>query len=234
MKNKTFIPLAALAVVAVAATGFFALPRRAPEPPRGPVVVFTGLDGSDSVREQSQGQAPLLGAGVNLVALLGEVLDPNRDRMTVFRVDWQVREFYDGHAPRDPEAFHHTLIQHMKPRPERSRTLPALFWVEVARRAQDAAHPVAILYAGDADNDDLTAASLDTMRRAALALGKNPRVVAVYICGANPKNWAGLRAVFAPLGDRLHLQAPSEMEVMSLVDSLEAARPEPDPRLVRR
>ena len=234
MKTNTPTPLAIAVVATVAGLGIFALSRRSPAPPRGPVGVLVGLDASDSVRAQHEGQSPLLGASVNLVAQLGETLDPNRDRLTVFRVDSQTQEFYDAKAPRDPEAFHHTVIQRMKPRPRRGGTFPARFWAEVARRAQGASRPVAVLYAGDADNDDFTAAALDAMRRAGLALGKNPRVAAVYICGANPKNWAGLRRVFAPLGDRLHLQAPSEMDVTPLVAGLEDARPQPDSRLARR
>lgn len=234
MKTNTPNPLATAAVVTVAGLGIFALTRSSPEPPRGPVGVLAGLDASDSVRAQHEGQAPLLGMSVNLVAQLGETLDPDHDRLTVFRVDSQTQEFYDANAPRDPEAFHHTVIERMKPRPRRGGTFPARFWTEAARRTQAASHPVAVLYAGDADNDDFSAASLDAIRRAGLALGKNPRVVAVYICGANPKNWAGLRRVFAPLGDRLHLQAPSEMDATPLVAGMEDARPQTDARLVRR
>ena len=72
------------------------------------------------------------------------------------------------------------------------------------------------------------------MKAAGARLGRNPRVVAVYICGANPKNWARLREIFAPLGDRLHLQEPSQMDVTPLVRELEAARPRPQTRVAQR
>lgn len=224
-KNNT---RAIVAVLALAGLGLLALSPRSSAPPRGPVNVMVGLDASKSVRVAQEGRTPLLGAGVNLVAQLGETLDPDRDHLTVFRVDWRTQEFFDATAPSDPEAFQHTVIEQMKPLPQREGTFPALFWVEVARRAEEAPHPVAILFTGDADNDDLSEASLRAMRAAGVALGKNPRVVAVYISGANPKNWARLRDIFAPLGKRLHLQEPSQMDVSPLMTELDAARPQPD------
>ena len=136
--NKTTVRNVALALALLGA-GLFALSNRSTGPQGGPVGVMAGLDASQSVRARSGEGAPLLGAGVNLVAQIGETLDPAR--ITVFRVDWQTQEFYDASAPRDPEAFHHTIIERMKPLPTKSGTYPALFWAEAARRAQDAPHP---------------------------------------------------------------------------------------------
>jgi hypothetical protein len=221
--NKNITPII-VGVAVVVALGFLVL---RPKAPQGRAVdVLAAIDVSDSTRLPLPGGGHLMGRSIELLARVGTRLDYSRDHLTIFRVERETREFYDDLAPRSREKFQWFLIRHTKPAPAHSGTFPARFWTQAAARAARASEPVAVVYLGDADNDDLTPASRDEMSRAAQQLASNAQVREVSIYGANPKNWETLRQVFAPLDAKgiLHLHASDEMAVKPLMEEIEAMR----------
>lgn len=172
--------------------------------------VYLGLDTSASWRS-------CLGVSATLCARTALRLDPNHgDRLTLYRLDSSAREFCDGPAPESGDRLQRTIITEVQSVSQTRGTFPARFWTAVAERAQADASSVAIGSVAigcfsDGDNDDQTAAAQTEIRRAARRLAANPRVVSISIWGAAPRNWAALRAEFAPLGDRFHLCPPPEM-----------------------
>jgi hypothetical protein len=84
--------------------------------------------------------------------------------------------------------------------------------------------PVAVALFSDGDNDDMRSSSQERLREAARALAANPRVAAVAIYGVSPENRRPIEECFAPLGDRLQLFAPEEIDAAPLLERLDAAR----------
>lgn len=220
MKNQAPLCVAGAVVIALLVVAL----RHAAPAPGSAVLVIEALDASDSVRQELPAGGTLLGRVIVTLAKVGARLDASRDQLAVFRVDRDAKEFYDQAAPASREKFQWSLIHATQAPAAHRGTFPAKFWTQAAARAATSQGPVAIAYGGDADNDDLTAQATQELQAAAQRLGANPRVSDVSIFGANPKNWATLRAIFAPLGDRLHLYAPDQMNPAPFLERLAAAR----------
>lgn len=229
MRTRTIAgPVLAAAVVAGATLLLVAgCPRPAPSPsPSGTsatkiagVHLVVGLDASVSARSH-------LGGYAVLAAQLAGRLTPGQDRLTLFRVDDQTAEFLDKPATGSADATLATIVQELQTVSPRRGTLPEKFWREAADRAQGASSPVVLVLFSDADNDDQRAGSAEAIRQAGHQLAKNSHIRAVVVCGAERRNWAGLRRCFAPLGERFHLIGPSEMEIERLARYLDATRQE--------
>ena len=179
-------------------------------PPRH---VLASLDVSGSAKAQK-------GSFLAVTVGVAEAITLDRDTLTLYRLDRDTREFYDGPVGGDGESLAATLAEETQAQTNQSRTLPAPFWREAARRAQTDSGPVYILLLSDGDNDDLRQASWDDMAASAKLLGENAHVRSVVLCGVRPANWARLRQCFAPLGDRLHLMAPGQAKTEEVVKAL--------------
>lgn len=199
--------------------------------PTVPVTLFAGIDASRSQRDTQPDGGTRLGHSRELVADLAPRLVAGLDRVKVFRIDRECREFFDEPAPAGSEAFLGTLIDNTIEPPAENETRPALFWTDIAKQAASPeltpGAAIAIAAAGDADNDDLSPDSAARIAQAARELAANPRVVSVEFFGADPSNWATLRRLFAPLGARLRLHGPQEMDGDGLLARLNAARVQP-------
>jgi|GEM_PF-2355448 len=227
MKNNTL----SFVAVAVVITSLITFAVLRPSAPQGSAVrLIAGIDTSDSVRDQDTAGGTLLGRCIACLARLSARLDQHRDRVTIIRIDREAREFYDQNAPRSREKFQWLLISETRPAAKVGGTFPAKFWAKAAERAQGVTVPVAVCLFSDSDNDDLSATARSEMQHAAKLLADNPHVVAVCCYGAHSKNWENLRTVFAPLGDRLQLRGPEEMDPTPLLSQLETARHRPQAR----
>jgi hypothetical protein len=169
-----------------------------------PKGLMVGVDASLSARRD-------LGAYGMFVMALSQQLEPGVDRLTLYRVERKTEEFRDSLFDGDTEALLRSIRQAVKPLPQRTWTLPAAFWQEVATRARTTKQPLAICLLSDGDNDDFTTASEQVMRAAANSLAACPQVRSVTIAGARPESWHHLRRVFAPLGERFTLIAPPDL-----------------------
>ena len=166
--------------------------------------LYVGLDTSGSWR-------PYLGVSASLCAQQAVGLNPDRDKLTLFRMDSSTREFSNGSAPESTEQIQQVIVAEVNSTSATRGTFPARFWAAAAERAESDSGPVTVEAFSDGDNDDLSAKSLSAMKAAARRLAVNPHVSGVYIFGAEPRNWAILRGEFAPLGNRLHLISPPEL-----------------------
>lgn len=179
-----------------------------------PIWVLIGIDNSGSAKSQES-------AAVYQASTLVLRLNPDADHLTLYRVDHEVWEFFDGHPPISRDRLLGLMTQELrKPLPDPG-TRPVLFWREIANRAATARGPVCIVFCSDGDNDDLSSQSRLVFRQAAVALARNPSVFRVVVVGARPCNWAGLRSDFAPLGDRFVLTVsaqPSADEIANIID----------------
>lgn len=175
--------------------------------------VYAGLDTSASCRAY-------LGLSATLCTRQALGLDPDRDRLTLYRLDSTTHEFFDAYAPESGDRLQRTIVTEVSSVSGTRGTFPALFWTAAAARAEADAGPVTVEIFSDGDNDDQTAESAATIRAAARRLAANPRVSGVWVFGAEPRNWATLRAAFAPMGDRLHLCAPPDMTVDRVNEAL--------------
>lgn len=220
--KSIFLPLAGVASLLV--VGQLAV-RRAMAPAPRPVLLLTGIDTSRSVRVPLAGGGTQLGRSLAQLAEVGASLAPGTDQIVAFRVDNTTQEFISEGAPDDEDQFTWTLIARTKVAPAQDGTFPAPFWVEAASRAASATTPVAVALWSDGDDDSKNLGQAIQIRRAALALAANKRVVSVDVFGVTPKNWDALRDLFAPLGNRLHLHVPETIDTEGLLQRLEAARP---------
>lgn len=229
MHNSSFAPRRSVGVALAVLGGLVVWGRLSAPTTR--VTVIAGLDASASMRSALPGGGTLLGQSRAALADLAGRLQPGLDRLVVARVDRQTSEFFDEAAPTGSEAFLQTLLDHTRTPPSTDGTHPANFWRLAARRAaslqQAPGAGVAVAFLGDGDNDDLTKTARDEIRAAARALAANPRVVSVEFFGVNPKNWDTLRELFAPLGARLRLHPPQQMEPDELLARLQTARQAP-------
>ena len=176
--------------------------------------LYVGLDTSVSFRRY-------LGQSVTLCSRQGLMLNPDCDKMTVYRMDSNMREFYDNAAPESGSRFQRSLITEAAAESAARGTFPSLFWKAVAARIPADSGSVTIEIFSDGDNDDETAQSRAEITAAAQQLSANPHVVSVSIFGADPRNWAVLRGEFAALGDRFHLCSPPEMTADRMATALD-------------
>lgn len=166
--------------------------------------IYVGLDTSGSWR-------PYLGVSATLCTRQAMLLDPGRDKLTLYRLDSSTREFSNGPAPESGDRLQRTIVHEVASVSGSQGTFPARFWTAAAGRAAGDPGSVTVEIYSDGDNDDQTAQSVLAIQAAAQRLAANPHVTGVWVFGAEPRNWAALRAEFAPLGDRLHLYSPTEM-----------------------
>lgn len=223
--NKLFYVVAAAVVAGIAV---LSMPHKNVSQSSG-VEVLTGIDVSDSVRQEMAAGGTQLGRSIAFAARMGMLLD-DRDQLTIFRVARQTEEFYDDKAPSSRDKFQWLLIRHTKPKAAKDGTFPAKFWTEAANRAEHASLPMAVAYLGDADNDDLTMESRQEITKAAERLAKSPAVGEVSIFGANPKNWETLRSEFASLDAKgiLHIYPVDKMSPTDFIDRVQAIRRAPE------
>lgn len=175
--------------------------------------VYAGLDTSASWR-------PYLGLSATLCAQQAVGLDPDHDRLTLYRMDSSTREFSSGPAPDSAEQIQKVIVTEVASVSETHGTFPAKFWTAAAQQAEGDRGPVTVEAFSDGDNDDGSAASSAAIKVAARCLAANPHVAGVWIFGAEPRNWAVLRGEFAPLGGRLHLVSPPELTADRVASAL--------------
>jgi hypothetical protein len=175
--------------------------------------VYAGLDTSASWR-------PFLGVSATLCARQALHLDPDRDFLTLYRLDSSTREFTNGSAPESGEKIQRVIIHEVGAVSATRGTFPAKFWTAAAARAKSDPGSVVVEIFSDGDNDDQSAQASSEIKTAARSLAANPNVSAVWIFGAEPRNWATLRTEFAPLGDRFHLCSPPEMTIDRVASAL--------------
>jgi hypothetical protein len=185
--------------------------------PHPAVHVYIGLDASGSAR-RDRGRYAVLTKG------LTEQLQAGQDRLTLYRVDRETHEFSDGVYDGNVEVTLKTLAVEVKAPARQSGTLPAKFWQQAAEHVRQDHGPVVICLMSDGDNDDMRAASWQQMHVDALRLAQCRQVRAVVVCGARAENWERLRAALAPLGSRLHLLSPTQLDAETLPPYLERAR----------
>ncbi len=175
--------------------------------------LYAGLDTSASWR-------PYLGVSATLCARQALALDPDRDFLTLYRLDSSTREFSDGPAPESSDRLQRVIVREAASVSDTRGTFPARFWNTVAGRAEGDTGTVVIEIYSDADNDDMTAQSQADICRSARRLAANPHVRGVWVFGAQPRNWSTLRREFGPLRDRFHLCSPAEMTMQRVASAV--------------
>jgi hypothetical protein len=173
--------------------------------------------------DTSKGDRQLLASAVLATTRLTRQLQLDRDRLTLFRMDRETREFFDQEVPHSTRALQRTIVSAVEDAPRVSGTFPTKFWSITANRAAQDEQPTAVILFSDGDND-ATPDATGTLRAAAQKLAANPNVAVVAVYGALPTNWAWLRDCFQPLGDRFRLAGPTDLNVGPLADRLQRAR----------
>ena len=184
-----------------------------PTPAPG-VQLILGFDTSASWK-------PHLPASARIGARLSSHLDPNRDQLTAFRIDRSTWEFYDSRPPDGATACLRILWRELSKPPAVEGTWPATFYQRAVERSESSQQSVVVAFFTDGDNDN--PAQVPHWRAAGAALAANPRVAAVAIYGVSASNWASVRSLLGPLGDRLLLYSESDMDpsvLMQRIDSL--------------
>jgi hypothetical protein len=223
MKNVTAINIAALTAGVTAAAFCLGGCGNDGRERHAPLRVFTGIDASESARKG-------LGAYVLLTTQMANRLTPNRDHLTLYRVDHDVQEFSDKPVAGGTDALTTAIVREVQQVTPTRNTLPAKFWGNVAARAEAQVHTerdthIVVVLFTDGDNDDQTAGSKAALKEAARRLGALPQVSAVIIAGVERRSRAYLRDCFdAPLGARLHLIGAGEMEIGVLAKIIAEAR----------
>lgn len=161
----------------------------------------------------------LLGPAALGTSLLIARLDPQTDRVLVFRVEHDTDLILGPEIPQSSDDLQRALVEQLMADPKKSGTFSADFWEQAAIAAENAPGSVAIAFYTDGDSE--SAASASRITAAAKRLADNKKVRAVCIYGrksGNSKNdvW------FAALGDRFRAYPPSLMNTDWLFDQLES------------
>jgi len=159
--------------------------------------------------DTSASWSPHLAESARVCLRIASDLDPDTDRLTLYRVDRSTDEFFDGRVPDSSDALQAILVRELSPKPSAAGSRPESFWGTVAERAQTDPGRTSVVFFSDGDVDFPGHATTETIRSASLALSRNKRVGRVCVLGASRGNWAYLRSDFASLGDRLVLSTPS-------------------------
>lgn len=184
-----------------------------------PIHLYLGIDASGGARQS-------LGDYVILTKSALDGLTPGVDRVTIYRLDSRTHEFFDGTYDGDGEKLLTLLTSALgKPSPQRG-TFPQAFWEAVEKRVGGAKETSLIALLSDGDNDDNRPSVWKGMTQSAARLSRLPHLRSITFCGASKENWKRIREMFAPLGERLALQAPEGVTAESLQGALETARGE--------
>jgi hypothetical protein len=158
-----------------------------------------------------------LPASIEAACSLAVQLQPNRDRLTLYRVERGADPFYDDPPFASREPLQALFIKELSVPPRLNRTFPEAFLRQAADDARNWRGPVLIAFFWDGGNDDGSAHGLSAYRAAIRRLAANPRVRGVGIFGVRRQNWAGVKRGFAPLGERLEIHPLEEMSPASLL-----------------
>jgi hypothetical protein len=186
---------------------------RAALPLRPSAHLYLGFDRSRSAQAWL---SDFVAAGCRLVLRM----DPDRDRLTLYRVERVTEPFFDNAPPASSERLQEIIIPEMKNAPRADRTFPALFLQHVVRAAESGSELILVGFYWDGGNDDLSAQGQRRYRDTIRRLAANSRVVGVGLFGVQRENWSSVQADFAPLGDRLEIHSPRDMDPDSLVEKL--------------
>lgn len=199
-------PLSAVALAAAALSGCAG-------PAGEPVDQVVGLDTSLSARRR-------LPAYVQAAARLTRRVNAAGGHSTLYRVDHQTLEFYDGVAPSGTEKIQELLVRELAPRPNRAGTHPAEFWHAAATRAAASRRDMVVALIGDGGNDDRSPEAMAKLRAAVERLAASPRVRRVLVWGVIPETREQLRADLAPLGNRLEIRGLDDINLAGVEDAL--------------
>jgi len=184
-----------------------------PHDGRRPITVVMGWDTSTSNRAR-------LPEGTRLGVRLIRQLDPVIDRITLYRVDSEVAEFYNGHPPASREALQRLLIRELGPPPAQAVTRPAVFWREALTAVQVRQERSVVVFITDGQNDDQSGAAIQELHTTVHALAKERKVERVCIWGVENAQRRVLKRDFAPLGDRFYIRGFADANVaQALPDS---------------
>jgi hypothetical protein len=179
-----------------------------------PMHLLMGIDASGSARRR-------LGDYFLVTKALAEQLSAGEDKLTLYRVDNNAKEFSDQPYDGNTENLLLTLKHEITDKALQNGTYPAKFWTNTADRATQSKVPVLVVLLSDGDNDDMRPEVVREMKAAAQQLANCPQVRGVVLCGASPTNWQSLRETFKPLGARLTLLSPTEMAADKVTPLLE-------------
>lgn len=184
--------------------------------PRGRVHVYSGIDASISFRDFLEGSTAE-------ECDFDARLEPE-DKLTVYRVDCDSNEIFDGLAPENAASLAATLTDQLKPLPRYPGTFPAQFFAAVAKRSDTEHDPFIVFYHSDSDQDDWSAASKTALYAAAQKLAANHCLYVVF-WGIKSSNRQAMRDAFAPLGeDRVLVYGTEDVDTDSLLARLNQAR----------
>jgi hypothetical protein len=221
MNRCFFIRYARIAILALTgAVVLSSLSGCTPAPPMPSRHLYLGLDTSGSAREQ-------IGGFRGVTVGLAETLTPERDRLTVYRVDRKTSEFYDRVYAGDVESLARTVVAETSVSAQGDEgTRLAEFWEQIATRAAtEQGSEITICLLADGFNDDVRPASWERIQAAVRKLAANPRVRGVVLCGFHADTWQQWRTTLAPLGGRLHLLSPSQATPEAVLSASEQTTP---------
>jgi hypothetical protein len=171
------------------------------------LTLIGALDASGSAR------GSLLGPAAASTARLVAQLDPDKDRVMLYRLDRAATRFCGPEVPPSMQKLQMLLVAQMRQAAQHPGTHPASWWEKAATQAENAPGPIAIFLFTDGDSDNPTPISMARIAAAVRRLAANRRVVAVCLYGVKPSNFDVLDRQFASLGDRFRLYPPQNMDI---------------------
>lgn len=217
MRNILTGSLAAVAIVVVLGLGGLTGDRG----PGAPLWVFAGIDRSESDREN-------LGRNAHATSSLATLLRAE-DRLTLFRLDYDCREIFEGAPPRDLERFQHDLADLLLPDPRREGTRPPLYFQQVVQRLEREPRQdlrAVVLFLGDGGDEDYELRPLYVQSVRSLAADDRVRLVAAL--GVAPELKSEVRARFQDVApERFELRGHADWDLGTLKSWLRAVRTAP-------
>lgn len=162
--------------------------------------VLVAIDTSGSAR-------PDLAGYVAATSEVVQRLNPERDRLTVFRFDHKASELYDGPSPKLLESFELKLVSDLEDAASKRGTLPTNAVLAIAEHASrlNPQHPKVVIFFTDGGNDDLRAAALSDGIEAAKRLASDASIAKVIVAGVRPGLRESVRERLSPLQSKLVL-----------------------------
>jgi len=184
-----------------------------------PVRLFAGFDVSDSNRAH-------LGQMLAILLSIVHRMQPGRDRVACFSTETTTREWFDDTIPHHASDLQKIARRELALQPLKPGTNTASFFqtTAAAMHAAGLAQPMVCVFFGDGDEDILTPAQADQiMASSANAIAANPRAYVVFV-GLSSPHWLHIKALFAPLKDRLILVPISRTTPTRIAQVIDLAR----------
>jgi len=184
------------AFIALLSALYIALTMAAGTVPSRPITLLIAFDTSKSDRSQLPGFVAMA------LPLVGS-LNPTTDRLSMWRMDANVRRFHDGPPIASREKLARMLVKELSPKATSPSTAFHQMWRALADALEHSTEPTVVVLYSDGIPDGSTVADRAASHDAIGRIARCPNLAGFAVIGVHDVAWSGLAVDLGPVSERL-------------------------------